>query len=615
MVNKHLPETHNVYVVQLSDKVLSNSKALKLNPDCDLDKPPLYIGSTGLSPEARFQKHKDGLKANTFVRDYGIRLRPDMYSYLNPLSFYDAEAEEELLAKKLKAEGHLVLGGNPQLPDRQIKKADWKEYDKKRDEEPLSPQQARVIKRIKEPNTPGLLLFHGMGSGKSRAAIETWKALGRPNADVIVPAALRTNIKTELAKWDPKGNPSNFNVVSQQRFANPKLKTPIYDTGMQITDESQKAKNPNGNLYKALANTHPQKRLLLSGTPLLNDPSELGSLINLIANKQVLPNNKQDFKKQYFKPTTVNPGLFGRMTGITPGIRYELQNKQKLKKIFDKYVDYYQPEQNPEHGYPNVTEEEVKVPMGKNQQDIYNAVLGQAGWLTKYKVKHNLPPGKGELANMKAFLGGPRQVSNSTEGYTIKPQEVESPKIDAAFNYLQAKLKTDPTYKGIVYSNYINSLHNYEGLLNKNKIGWGEFSGDVSNTARDQAVKDYNANKIKALLISGAGAEGISTTGTRLEQILEPWWNLAKERQILARGVRFHSHDKLPPEKRNVLVQRYFSEPKPGIFDRLSFNPRPTGVDSYIHNLAKQKDQINQEVVDLIRQPAQRTSWWDYSDS
>ena len=87
MVNKHLPETHNVYVVQLSDKVLSNSKALKLNPDCDLDKPPLYIGSTGLSPEARFQKHKDGLKANTFVRDYGIRLRPDMG--LEPVGHWD----------------------------------------------------------------------------------------------------------------------------------------------------------------------------------------------------------------------------------------------------------------------------------------------------------------------------------------------------------------------------------------------------------------------------------------------------------------------------------------------------------------------------------------------
>jgi len=51
-----MPGTHNVYVAELSPAVLKRKKIRRLNPGYNIDKSPLYIGMTGLSPEERFRK-------------------------------------------------------------------------------------------------------------------------------------------------------------------------------------------------------------------------------------------------------------------------------------------------------------------------------------------------------------------------------------------------------------------------------------------------------------------------------------------------------------------------------------------------------------------------------
>ena len=66
-----MPGTHNVYIVELDKTVLKHKKIQKLNPKAKSYLPPLYIGMTGLAPELRFAKHKEGLKANSFVQKYG----------------------------------------------------------------------------------------------------------------------------------------------------------------------------------------------------------------------------------------------------------------------------------------------------------------------------------------------------------------------------------------------------------------------------------------------------------------------------------------------------------------------------------------------------------------
>ena len=64
-------------------------------------------------------------------------------------------------------------------------------------------------------------------------------------------------------------------------------------------------------------------------------------------------------------------------------------------------------------------------------------------------------------------------------------------------------------------------------------------------------------NKIKVVLISKAGSEGIDFKFIRQVHILEPWYNMNRIEQIIGRGVRNYSHKDLPFEKRNVEIYMY----------------------------------------------------------
>ena len=90
---------HSVYVVYLR------------NPTGD-GKAGYYVGMTGLTPEERFQNHKNGIKAAGVVRRCGERLVPKLYAHLNPMSYAEALAMEARLADELRARGFQVFGGH-----------------------------------------------------------------------------------------------------------------------------------------------------------------------------------------------------------------------------------------------------------------------------------------------------------------------------------------------------------------------------------------------------------------------------------------------------------------------------------------------------------------------
>jgi len=66
-----------------------------------------------------------------------------------------------------------------------------------------------------------------------------------------------------------------------------------------------------------------------------------------------------------------------------------------------------------------------------------------------------------------------------------------------------------------------------------------------------------DGNKVKVVLISKAGSEGIDLKFIRQVHILEPWYNMNRIEQITGRAVRNFSHKDLPFEKRNVEIFMY----------------------------------------------------------
>jgi len=99
---------YHVYVVELSRDVLLNVRFMRSNPDYHSGKPCVYVGMTGLDPDVRFDKHKAGIQANRFVREFGLRLLPELYALYNPLTYDEARSLEVELGIDLREGGYGV---------------------------------------------------------------------------------------------------------------------------------------------------------------------------------------------------------------------------------------------------------------------------------------------------------------------------------------------------------------------------------------------------------------------------------------------------------------------------------------------------------------------------
>ena len=94
----------------------------------------------------------------------------------------------------------------------------------------------------------------------------------------------------------------------------------------------------------------------------------------------------------------------------------------------------------------------------------------------------------------------------------------------------------------------------------------------------DEDNKD--GHKVKVVLISKAGSEGIDFKFIRQVHILEPWYNMNRIEQINGRAVRNFSHKDLPFEKRNVQIFMYGT-----ILD----DNKEEAADLYVYRVAEYK--------------------------
>ena len=98
-----------------------------------------------------------------------------------------------------------------------------------------------------------------------------------------------------------------------------------------------------------------------------------------------------------------------------------------------------------------------------------------------------------------------------------------------------------------------------------NSLKFTFITGEESVEQRKKNMSAFNDTKnkygeqIQIMIISGAGAEGISLTCVRQVHILEPFWNFVRIDQVFGRAIRLFSHDDLDPKDRNVEEYMYLS--------------------------------------------------------
>lgn len=456
----------------------------------------------------------------------------------------------------------------------------------------LQEHQQRVSDRV-SGDDPRLLLYHGLGSGKSLSAIaaaEAAQKLHGGNYGVVVPASLRSNFQKELSKFAPGSNPE---ILSYSGLALGKKFQQQPDT--LVMDEAQRLRNPESAAARAARDVAQRaKRLvLLSGTPITNEPADMASLISMLTNREIKP---KQFEERYVGYKSKFPGVLPWLRGAQWGEVPYVKNEKELRQLLAGKVDY-QPSKTPEG--VDVQEEQIKVPLSKAQQKIQRAIRTKIPPGFLWKLDKEFPMSREELAKMNSFMNGLRQVSLSTQSFRADRDPLkafdQSSKLQTALQNLQKTLDSDKRKKALIYSNFVESgVNPYAAALERAKIPHGVFHGGIPTEARQKALRDYNEGKLRALLIGPAGAEGISTKGTNLIQLLDPHWNEARIQQARGRGLRFDSHAGLPEDLKNVQVQRYLSaSEEPGWFGKLLGKRRQRTGDEVLENLAQNKEQLN----------------------
>lgn len=471
----------------------------------------------------------------------------------------------------------------------------------------LKPHQQRVVDRLQADDQPGLVAVHGLGSGKTLTSIAAGEALGRP-MDVVLPAALQGNYEKELVKHDAGVDPR---ITSLQKVTRGGRLPGASPDGFLVVDEAHRLRDPSTKGFQAVRDIPAAKRLLLTGSPTYNHPGDIAPLVNIAAGKRVLPNSHGDFEQRYVGQEKVDPGILARLLhGVRPGARPKLQRTDELSKILSKWTDYHE---NPQDtaDFPTRTNETIEVPMSEHQRKVYDSITGTAPAWMQYKIRKGLPPSKAEASDLNAFLTGARQAQLSPGVFQQDvPTTASATKQQAAFERLRQAIEANPEHRAVVYSNYLEAgLNPYRALLDKAKIPYAAFTGEMPDFERQQAVRDYNEGKLRALLLSSAGGEGLDLKGTRQIQLLEPHFNQEKLRQVIGRGIRYQSHAGLPEDQRKVNVEQYLSTmPARQGLAKMIMGPADMTADQYLNQMGQEKEQLNEQLRSLLRNPRQRVA-------
>lgn len=396
----------------------------------------------------------------------------------------------------------------------------------------------------------GILIFHSLGSGKTLTSIIAVNCLLKlfPKTKVIVltPVSLVDNYIKELDKIE--ADKEQFIIQTYVKGIN------LIERGLLsckdailVIDEAHNFRN-NGKRAKSIikCTKEAKKVILLSATPVQNNIEEIIPIMKMITGK---------------KTSSIIHGLEG--------------NSFQFNHLFKCNVSMYKVPESSD--YPKVYRHIVKLYMSDSYYNKYRAVEQNARIV-------DLPDIYNNTKDLTTFINGVRRAVNTLGEH--------SEKVLWIINKLRSELKANRNM--LIYSNWKDTgINIIKGMLLKYDIPFGEITGSVERTERGKIVKDFNSGKVKILLITSAGGEGISLRGTRNVIIMEPHWNMEKINQIIGRAIRYKSHIHLPHRERNVNVYELLLL-KPDTWKRKLFDKNIPSADEVLFEMSLVKDSIIQ---------------------
>jgi SNF2 family DNA or RNA helicase len=284
-------------------------------------------------------------------------------------------------------------------------------------------------------------------------------------------------------------------------------------------DESHNIKNPQAQVTKAIATLMAEMRVILSGTPIMNQTFDLYPQLSFILPS--LFGSKEFFAKEYANPIDKDR---------------DKEKIEMLKRITNPFILRRTKEQVAKD-LPQKTESIILCEMGSEQRKIYTEV--------KQNIKDSLfldIQSQGLAKSKLSVLAGIqklRQICSSPALLTdFENKTSESIKIEILIDEIKGNLKHN---KVIVFSQFLNALDIIKDKLTDHQIAFYSIDGSTPNAKRQEQINQFQdkENPVRVFLLSlKAGNAGITLTEANYVFLIDPWWNRQVEQQAIDRVYR-----------------------------------------------------------------------------
>ncbi len=285
-----------------------------------------------------------------------------------------------------------------------------------------------------------------------------------------------------------------------------------------ILDESQAIKNPDARVTKAVRQLRSVNRIILSGTPIQNNTSDLFSQFNFL--NPGLLGNREFFNREFAIPID----KFGSK-----------EKTQHLKKLIHPFTLRRTKEQVAKD-LPDKTVTILWCTMNTEQRKLYNQY--RDGYRTRLLKKIDEEGiGKSGLDVLEALLRL-RQICDHPALVTKSEETLESSvKIE---ELIREVTENAGNHKLLVFSQFTQMLQLIKMEFEKVGVTYCYLDGSTPLPKRKEQVTKFQEDEnVKAFLISlKAGGVGLNLTVADYVYIVDPWWNPAAEMQAIDRAHR-----------------------------------------------------------------------------
>ncbi|XP_050293963.1 DNA excision repair protein ERCC-6-like isoform X2 [Anthonomus grandis grandis] len=307
-----------------------------------------------------------------------------------------------------------------------------------------------------------------------------------------------------------------------------------------ILDEGHKIRNPAAKVTVAIKEIRTPYRILLTGSPMQNNLTELWSLFDF-TNPGMLGN------LQIFTEYFANPILHGGFTNATPiQEATALSVASTLKNVISPFLlRRMKSEVRDDIHLPYKSEQVLFCSLTEQQRDLYkdylmseqvNNILGRG--VKQWRSDNFL------RANMLMAITALRKICNHPDLFLNddRPNEDSNYKNSGKMVVVSALLKIwkKQGHRTLLFSQGRAMLNIFERFLDNHGYKYLKMDGATNISSRHSMIEKFNQNPSYDvfLLTTRVGGLGVNLTGANRVIIYDPDWNPATDMQARERAWR-----------------------------------------------------------------------------